>query len=95
MTHLSVADLIFLALTSYGLCFILMYGEILNYFRERLVRIKFFNQLLSCALCTGFWCGAVLIPFTNCILTPLFSSCVCYFLHLIKEILCNKAYPDI
>lgn len=71
-----------------------MYGEILNYFRERLTRIKFFSQLLTCSLCTGFWCGFVLIPFTDSILTPLFCACVCYFLHLTKEILCNKAYPD-
>ena len=71
-----------------------MYGEILNYLRKNLTRIKFFNQLLSCALCTGFWCGVVLIPFTGHLLFPLYSACVCYFLHLIKEILCSKAYPD-
>lgn len=93
MTNLSVADLVFFTLTTYGLCYILMYGEILNYIRNKLTKINFFAQLLSCALCTGFWCGILLIPFTH-ILFPLYSSCACYFLHLVKEVLCNKAYPD-
>ena len=70
-----------------------MYGEILNGIRREFTRVEFFRKLLDCALCTGFWCGVVLIPFTH-ILFPLYSACACYFLHLIKEILCNKAYPD-
>ena len=72
-----------------------MYGEILNYFREKLTKTKFFSQLLDCALCTGFWCGVILMPFAHTILFPLYSACVCYFLHLVKEILSIKAYPDV
>jgi len=94
MTSLSVADLVFFTLTSYGLCYILMYGEVLNYFRNKLKKTKFFDRLLSCALCTGFWCGVIHVPFTGSILYPLYSACVCYFLHLLKEILCNKAYSE-
>lgn len=40
-----------------GLCFIIKYGSILNFIREPLKKITFFNKLLSCALCLGFHIG--------------------------------------
>ena len=51
--------LLLLTFAAYGLCHILMYGTILNAPRKWLTtRYKFFDELLKCALCTGFWCGA-------------------------------------
>lgn len=40
-----------------GACFILKYGTILNFIRDRLTKIKFFKELFSCSLCLGFWIG--------------------------------------
>lgn len=68
-----------------------MHGEILNLVRERLVKIKFFQQLLSCALCTGFWTGLLLSWGTP--MLALYSSATCYLLYLVTEILINYAYP--
>lgn len=69
-----------------------MHGEILNIIREELVKVKFFRQLLSCALCTGFWTGLLLSWGTP--MLALYSSASCYLLYLMTEILINRAYPD-
>jgi hypothetical protein len=85
-------NILLFTFAAYGLCHILMYGTILNAPRKWLTtRYKFFNGLLKCALCTGFWCGLIIKP--N-ILFALYSAATCYILHLIIEILINKAYPD-
>jgi len=43
----------------YGLCYILMYGSILDKPRNFLMRkFGWFRKLITCPLCTGFWCGA-------------------------------------
>ena len=92
MKSYSLVDLIIYTVASYGLCFILMHGEILTPIREKLVKIKFFHQLLSCALCTGFWVGLLLslgMP-----IMALYSSASCYLLYLVTEILINYAYAD-
>ena len=103
--------LLVLTLATYGMCYIAMYGSLFNKPRNFLMR-KFnsFRRMITCPLCTGFWCGLAMSKFH---LTPLqtsklgwpwnewtmvfpfacYGAIVCYFLHLITEILLNKAYP--
>ena len=90
-----MANLLLYSLASYGLCHILMYGKILSPVRDKLVKIDFFKELLSCALCTGFWTGlfiGILSGFDPFIFA-LHSSAFCFILHLVTEIMLNKAYP--
>ena len=52
--------LLVLTLATYGLCYILMYGSIFNRPRNFLMRkFRWFQRLITCPLCTGFWCGLV------------------------------------
>ncbi len=52
--------LLVLTLATYGLCYILMYGSLLNRPRNFLMRrFGWFRRLITCPLCTGFWCGLV------------------------------------
>lgn len=95
----------------YGLCYILMYGSLFNKPRNFLMmKFNWFRRLITCPLCTGFWCGAMFSPFH---LVPLqttktdwwcswtmllpfacYSAIMCYIFHLLTEILLNKAYPS-
>ena len=104
-------NLFFYTMACYGLCQILMYGSIFNKPRFWLMKKSaHMRSLLSCALCTGFWCGLVIYPFTlihdghdcGCGLEYIaalpfgfYSSITCYILHLLTEILLAKAYPAI
>lgn len=48
----------------YGLCYILMYGSIFNKPRNYLMgKFGWFRNLITCPLCTGFWCGVALFPY--------------------------------
>jgi len=89
-----MVNLFFYTFASYGLCYILMEGKILNYFREQLFKIKFFKNLLNCSLCTGFWTGLFIGILTeyNPLLFAFYSSATCYFLYLINYILLDKVY---
>lgn len=55
-----------------------------NYFIEKLY---WFEDLITCSVCTGFWCGLGLAPFffNIDIFLPVafYSSAVCYILHLL------------
>lgn len=93
LTTPTAPELVFFTFATYGLCHIVMHGEILDAPRAILSRVAFFSSLLSCALCTGFWSGVVMIPFTQNALYPLYSACVCYFLHLLQEWLTDQVYP--
>jgi len=95
MKNYSVVDLFFYTLASYGLCYILMEGKILNFLRDHLCKITFFKNLLNCSLCTGFWTGLGIGTLTNynCLVFALYSSVTCYFLYLINSILLSKVYP--
>jgi len=79
--------LILATLASYGLCHILMYGEIVFYLRERLKEYNFFKKLLSCALCTGFWTGLVISTATdyNTMLFALYSAATCYIIDKLTD----------
>ena len=84
--------LVLFTFASYGLCHILMYGTILNTPRKWLVdRYSIINELLSCALCTGFWCGLLI---KQSIIFGLYSAATCYIINLLTDILANKAYED-
>ena len=87
-------NLILYTLASYGLCHILMYGEILASIRSKIMQYRIISDLLNCALCTGFWTGAIISSFTpyNIFIFSLYSAAVCFILHLATEIMLKKAY---
>jgi len=85
-------NLILFTFASYGLCHILMYGTIFNTPRRWLVsRYSIINELLSCALCTGFWCGLLI---KQSIIFGLYSAATCYIINLLTDILSKKAHED-
>ena len=81
--------LVLFTFASYGLCHILMYGTILNKPRKWLTsRYDVIDELLSCALCTGFWCGLIINP--N-IIFGLYSAATCYIIPIITGLLLDKS----
>lgn len=85
-------NLVLFTFASYGLCHILMYGTILDKPRTWLTsRYNLVNELLSCALCTGFWCGLIIKP--N-IIFGLYSAATCYILHLSTGLLLDKSTDE-
>ena len=87
-----MGNLVLLTFASYGLCHILMYGTILDKPRMWLIkRYSIVDALLSCALCTGFWCGLIIQP--N-IIFALYSAATCYIINLLTDILAKKASED-
>ena len=42
-----------------GITATLMYGSILDIIRTWVVKLTFFEKLLKCSLCTGFWVGVL------------------------------------
>ena len=74
-----------------------MEAKVLNFVRDKVIRINFLNQLLNCSLCTGFWTGLLIgtyVPAYNNILFALYSSVTCYFFYLVNHILLDKVYPN-
>jgi len=56
-----VDNLILYTVASIGLTFILKYGTILSFVRDRLsLHSSFFKELFSCSLCLGFWAGLII-----------------------------------
>jgi hypothetical protein len=79
-----------------GLTFILKYGSILNWPRNILCKLKFFDELFKCSLCLGFWSGVTVSYISynfkfnltmNILLLPFISSGVCWFADSIVTIL--------
>jgi|7_EtaG_2_1085326.scaffolds.fasta_scaffold08430_6 hypothetical protein len=92
-----VADLTFYTLASYGLCYVLMEAKVFNFIRDKVTKIKFFKELLSCSFCTGFWTGLLIgtyAPAYNNILFAFYSSATCYLIYLVNYILLYKVYPN-
>ena len=104
--------LFILTLAVYGLCYILMYGSIFNRPRNFLMRrFRWFQNLITCPLCTGFWCGLVMSKwhlrplqttksdwwsdYTMVFPFACYSAIICYIFHLFTEILLAKAYPSV
>ena len=78
-----MGELILFTFASYGLCHILMYGTIFNTPRKWLVaRYSIINELLSCALCTGFWCGLLI---KQDIIFALYSAATCYIINRLTD----------
>jgi hypothetical protein len=78
-----------------GICFILKYGAILNFIRNPLKRIKFFNELFSCALCMGFWIGlsySVITPYE--ITFSFYTAAICWISDYGVQIIQKHLYPD-
>lgn len=79
-----------------GLTWIAMYGTILDIPRGWICKLTFFDELLSCAMCTGTWAGMLLVgPVVVAMIEggaprivagvlgtmlPPASSAVCYFI---------------
>lgn len=42
-----------------GLTFIIVRGGIMKWFRDIMTRI-YLGELVTCTLCTGFWCGMLI-----------------------------------
>ena len=60
-----------------GLNYLIMHAKVFNKIRNSIKKIEFFNQMLNCAYCSGFWAGVILLPFSPTILLPLISCWVC------------------
>jgi len=89
-------NLLFYTLAVYGLCFILMHGTIFDTIRNYLIyQISWFGTLITCPVCTGFWCGLGLSPFffkfTMFLPAAFYSSAACYILHLATGVLLVKS----
>jgi hypothetical protein len=50
-------EIILLLLAGFGLTSILVDSKIMETFRGWIGRIQFFDQLINCSMCTGFWVG--------------------------------------
>lgn len=104
--------LLVITIAIYGLCYILMYGSLFNKPRNFLMRkFRWFQRLITCPLCTGFWCGLAFYPahleplqtskiswwseWTMLMPFACYSAIMCYILHLYTEILLAKAYPSV
>jgi hypothetical protein len=72
-----------------GLCFILKYGSILSFIRNRLTKYKYFAELFSCSLCLGFWSGLAigLLGTYNPILFCTYGAAVCWFADYILDVI--------
>jgi len=87
-----MVDLIFHTIASIGLCFILKYGSILSFFRNKLIRFKYFQELFSCSLCLGFWSGLIVGLHTDFppYLFAVYGSAVCWVSDYILDIIISK-----
>ena len=71
-----------------GLTFILKYGSILNWPRNLLCKLSFFEELFKCSLCLGFWSGVVVyFVEQKDLLLPLASAAACWAADSIVAIL--------
>jgi len=88
-----VDNLLLYTFSCIGLCFILKYGSILSFFRDKLTRYKYFKELFSCALCLGFWSGVFigLIGPYNPVIFATYGAAVCWFAEHILDLIIKKA----
>lgn len=81
--NLYLANLIYVTFACVGLMFIVKYGTIFDRPRNWLKsKFKLFDELFSCALCIGFWCGAGIGIYTGYVLLPLYSAAVCWLVDI-------------
>lgn len=91
MNSFFVSNLILL-FASIGLTFILIQSLIFKPIRLFLFKFQFFKELLSCAMCTGFWTGLFLAFITKhnsveCFIFGLASSFASYYSYILLEYL--------
>lgn len=73
-----------------GLTFILKYGEILNGVRGFFTkRFRWAKKLFDCALCLGFWSGAIVggVMAEGIFTTALYGAAVSLFADVILELI--------
>ena len=100
-------DIILLLLACVGLTIILVDSKIMEKFRNFVSRVKFFKDLISCSMCTGFWVGLyfaiVLIlyltfpqfkPIYYILTIPFASSFLSWICERASVIIDIKAYND-
>jgi hypothetical protein len=75
-----------------GLCFILKYGSILSFFRDKLIKYSYFKELFSCALCLGFWSGAItgIVGPYNTFIFATYGAAICWFADHILDLIISK-----
>jgi hypothetical protein len=85
-----VVNLILYTVSCIGLCFILKYGSILSFFRNKLSTCNYFKELFSCSLCLGFWAGVFtgfLSPYPVIVFAT-YGAAVCWYAdHLLDLII--------
>jgi len=91
---MGLSDLVGAHLTAVGLCWILLYGKILNRPRAYLVQFGIFH-VLKCSQCLGFWIGVLLWldPAFRVWWLPLSGSGVCYFADLLMKLVALSTPP--
>ena len=64
-----------------GLHWILRYGSILNKPRNLIKRVPVINELMSCSLCLGFWCGFIVSMYiaSDPLLYSFTGAAACWF----------------
>ena len=88
-----MVNLILYTISCTGLCFILKYGSILSFFRNKLIKYEYFRELFSCSLCLGFWAGmftGFISPF-NPIVFATYGAAVCWFADHILDLIIAKS----
>lgn len=79
-----MANFIQLYLACIGLMFILKYGTILNQPRNWLKgKHEKLNDLFSCALCLGFWCGGIIQIVPQFLIVMLSVAAVCWIVDVV------------
>lgn len=88
MNNLSAVELVFNSIACIGLMFILKYGSILAFIRNRLTKINFFRELFSCSLCLGFWSGLItgLVTNTNPLLFCFYGAAICWTADMLLDV---------
>ena len=84
-----MVNLILYTISCIGLCFILKYGSILEFLRNRLVKYHYFKELFACSLCLGFWSGACtgLIGQYNIFIFATYGAAVCWYADFILDVI--------
>jgi len=85
-----VDNLFLYTVSCIGLCFILKYGSILSFFRDKLAKYPYFKELFSCSLCLGFWAGVFtgLIGPYNPVVFATYGAAVCWYAdHILSVII--------
>ena len=71
--------------------FILKYGTIFdtprNWFKKKHKKL---NELLTCSLCLGFWCGGIINIIPQFILIMLSSAAVCWIIDTVFGIIIDN-----